>query len=399
MFLALLLAFVLILSQLDPSGKDLRLLFIFMSGSGTLTILSTYLLYRRGVMRWFNSLRWTLLATIVLTVVLIFVNVWLTAQLMFISRHDLILTTALLIFAGVIAIISLFFFSGVLIDRIHDLGKTAESLAGGNLGARLEIQGYDELAQLAETFNMMADALQAVDEQKRLLEKTRRDLIAWVSHDLRTPLAAIQAMNEAILDGVADDPDTINRYMLNTKKEIQHLSHLITDLFELAQLDIERLQMHVEPTNMTDLVSDALSSMSVRAAQEEITLCGKLPHDLPLVPIAHDKIQRVLYNLLDNALRHTPAGGTITLGASPRNGHLHMSVHNTGSYIAPEHLPHIFKSFYRGESSRAQQENGYRGTGLGLAIARGFIEAHGGKIWVESRIEAGTAFQFTLPLK
>ena len=218
-----------------------------MSGTGTVTSLLAYVAYQRDVMQWFSSLRWTLLATIVMTVLLIFFNVWLTFQLMLISTHDLILTTALLVFASVISVVSVFFVSSTIIERIHALSRAAERLAKGDLESRVDLQGNDELAGLSKTFNMMAMRLQEVDQQQRELEQTRRDLIAWASHDLRTPLAAIRAMNEAILDGVVRDKETVSRYLHTTQKEVQHLSRLIDDLFELTQLDTGRIHLECEP--------------------------------------------------------------------------------------------------------------------------------------------------------
>ena len=226
---AFLIAMLIIIPTLNPPEKDIQLLFIFMSGTGTITSGLAYFAYQRDVMQWFSSLRWTLLATIVMTVLLIFFNVWLTFQLMLISTHDLILTTALLVFASVISVVSVFFVSSTIIERIHALSRAAEGLAKGDLKSRVDLQGNDELAQLADTFNMMAKRLQEVDEQQRMLEQTRRDLIAWASHDLRTPLAAIRAMNEAILDGVVRDRETVGRYLRTTQKEVQHLSRLIDD--------------------------------------------------------------------------------------------------------------------------------------------------------------------------
>jgi signal transduction histidine kinase len=137
--------------------------------------------------------------------------------------------------------------------------------------------------------------------------------------------------------------------------------------------------------------------MSAQADAQQVKLSASLDPAGSVVNIAPDKIQRVLYNLLDNALQHTPPGGEVLLTAQPERGQVAISVHNTGSYITPDDLPHVFKSFYRGEQSRAQAENGRRGTGLGLAIVRGFIEAHGGSISVESQREEGTTFTFTLP--
>jgi signal transduction histidine kinase len=361
------------------------------------TVGGVYILYRRRLMQRFRSLRWTLLAIIALTVALIFVNVWVTAQLMFISEHDLVLTSGLLVFAGLIALTSVLYISGTLTDRIHELAVAAQRLARGELKTRLQVAGNDELAALARNFNEMAGALEAVDQQKRLLEQARRDLIAWVSHDLRTPLAAIRAMNEAVLDGIVTDAETQRRYQQTIGREVQHLSQLIDDLFAMAQLDTGRQTLHREPTSLRDLISDTLGGLSARAQQAGVRLRGEVAPDPLMAHVAPDKIQRVLYNLLDNALQHTPSGGTVTLTAGEGEGGLCVSVHNTGSYIAEFDLPHVFESFYRGEPSRRQADNGARGTGLGLAIARGFIQAHGGTITVESDPTRGTTFTFTLP--
>jgi signal transduction histidine kinase len=397
MLVALGLAFGLIWLNSDPQAKDIRLLAGFMLGTGLFTILGTHALYRYGFLNWFNSLRWTLLATIILTVLLLYVNVWLTAQLMFISNHDLILTTSLLIFAGVVAVMMVFFFSGVLIDRIHDLGQTAKQLANGDLTARLHLEGNDELTELARTFNRMADALQTVDEQKQALEKTRRDLIAWISHDLRTPLTALRAMNEAILDGVVSDPTTIDRYMRNSQKEIAHLNYLIADLFELAQLDAARLTIQPQPINLSQFIADSIEGLQARLQQQQITWQLMLGPEVLMVQVDPYKMQRVLDNLLENAIQHTPPQGCISLSVQPTPQQVVISLHNTGSYISPEHLPHIFSTFYRGESARAQSAEGQRGVGLGLAIARGFVEAQGGSISANSHPQTGTTFTVQLP--
>ncbi|MEO8609510.1 MAG: HAMP domain-containing sensor histidine kinase [Chloroflexota bacterium] len=394
---AIILAMMIIVPELEPPMGDLKLLFISMGSTGIATIAAIYFLYRRRAIQRFNSLRWTLLATIVLTVVLVFVNVFLTAKFMYISYHDLTLTTALLVFAGVIAIISANLISGVIIDRIQELAKAARQVAKGNLRTRIIAEGNDELTDLAKTFNDMAYALQTVDEQKRLLEQTRRDLIAWVSHDLRTPLASMRVMIEAMADGVVTDAQTVSRYHQNIQNEIQHLSHLIDDLFELAQLDTGKLTLERQTISLRDLISDTLGSMSVRAAQADVEISGTVDEAVSTACLAPDKIQRVLYNLLDNALHHTPPHGKVTLLAKQQNNTIRIAIHNTGSYINSADLPHIFTSFYRGERSRMQSKDGYRGTGLGLAIARGFVEAHGGSITVVSQPEKGTTFTINLP--
>jgi signal transduction histidine kinase len=394
---ALALAVLYIIYRLQPPTGDVRLLVVFMSGSGLLTVLLAYLLYRRGIVQWFPSMHWSLLTSVVITVALIFVNVWFTAQLMFISKHDLVLTIALLLYAGLTALLFGLFIVATLTSRIDKLAEAARRLAEGKLDTRLAVEGSDEIAKLAETFNWMASSLQKLDSQKRLVDRTRRTLIAGVSHDLRTPLTTMRVMVEAIADGVVTDPDTVARYVRSTLSELQHLSRLIDDLFEMAKLDAGQLELQFDMSSLNDLISDVLSSMSVQATQHHIRVDGCVNPDADLVYMAPDKIQRVIYNLLDNALSYTPPDGAVTINACRDGAHIRVDVHNTGSFIDPVHAPHVFESFYRGESSRVRGDDGRRGTGLGLAIARGFVEAHRGKIWVDSAPERGTTFSFTLP--
>ena len=401
---ASILALLIIMSALMPPSEDISFLLLFMAGTAIITVSLSYILYRQGLARWFRSLRWAILATVVLTVTLIFVNFWITARLMLIGYTDLALTTALLLFAGVTAITFGFFVSRTITDSIRDLAKTAEALAQGDLSARLEVRGNDEIARLAETFNWMASNLQEIDEQKRTIEQTRRNLIAWVSHDLRTPLTSMRVMIEALQDGVVSDPETVNRYLENTRAEIQHLSGLINDLFELAQIDVGHLNMYYVDASLCDLISDTIGTMTAQATQKQITLEGQVEQTIDPVQMAPDKIQRVLYNLLDNAIQHTPEKGEITLKAYLQNQNVRIDVHNTGSSIAQEEVPHIFSSFYRGEPSRVREmkhkenKSHNRGAGLGLAITKGFVEAHGGEIWLDTnKNNNGITFSFLLP--
>ena len=262
---------------------------------------------------------------------------------------------------------------------------------------RLAISGNDEIAQLADTFNDMARKLQEVEEKKRQLDASRRDLTAWVSHDLRTPLASMRVMIEAILDGVVDDDHTVQRYLDNCRAEIEHLSHLIDDLFELAQLDVGHLTLDLQQASIRDLISDTLGSMEAKAKLRGIQLVGEVADDIDLLQMAPDKMQRVLTNLVDNAVKYAGVGQRVTLSAWRNAGELRMDIHNSGAFIPPEVLPRLFESFYRGEGSRAREDDGDRGTGLGLAIARGFVEAHGGRIWAASSENAGTTFSLSLP--
>lgn len=383
--------------MLHAPTNDVLLLLLYLGSTGAISLIFSYLLYKLGLTSWFRSLRWALLAIILLTVALIFLNVWVTARLMFIQEHDLGLTTLLLIFAGICAVSFGFFISSALTERIMQLAKGAEQLATGDLSVRVKTKGNDELASLAVTFNEMAKRLQAAADQQRMLEQTRRDLVAWVSHDLRTPLTSIRVMIEALADGVVTDSDTVKRYLQTAQTEIQYLSLLINDLFELAQIDAGHSDLHLEPSSLRDLISDTLEAMHAQAEQRGVRLSGQVNAGVDPVLIAPDKVQRVLNNLVGNAIRHTPAGGSVVLQARRNSNQVEVAIRDTGEGINSEDLPHIFERFYRGEKSRSLDDQGARGAGLGLAIAKGLIEAHGGRIWVRSAPGKGSLFVFTLP--
>ena len=378
-------------------SEGLSTLLIFMTSIAVVSISGGYIAYRLRLVRWLRSLRWALLVVMILTVALIFVNVWFTAHLMFISEYDLGVTGLLLIFAGVIALIFGFFVSSAITESIREMAKAAEQVAQGKLDTRLEVRGNDELAEFAKTFNWMATSLQEVDEQKRRLDQERRDLIAYASHDLRTPVTSIRAMIEAMIDGVVSDAQTTDRYLHNMELEIEHLTRLIDNLFELAQLDAGHVKLDYQMASLRDLISDTLGSMSVRAQQQGIALSGEVDPGVDMLYIAPDKVQRILSNLLDNALRYTPQGGKVSLKATLEAENVKVIVRNSGTGMANLDLSQVFTRFYREERSRAQSKDGHRGAGLGLAITRGFVEAHGGKIWAETDPLEGVTFTFTLP--
>ena len=227
------------------------------------------------------------------------------------------------------------------------------------------------------------------------MEQSRRDLIAAVSHDLRTPLAAIRATIEAITDGVVTDEATITRYLRTMHDGTRELSRLIDDLFDLSRLDAGALALEHEPAALADLVSDTLERMRPQAAARDVVLTGFAAADLPLVPLDARFVGRVLANLVDNAVRHTPAGGRVEVAVYREGPAVRVEVRDTGEGIAPADLPHVFERFYRGEKSRSREHGG---AGLGLAICKGIVEAHGGRIWAEARSPQGTQVSFTLPI-
>jgi signal transduction histidine kinase len=327
--------------------------------------------------------------------VLTFFNVWLTARLMFASQHDLLLATVLLLFAGGMAMALGYFLSSALTDRIRLLDRAAKAVAAGDLDVRIPVRGADEMAMLARTFNQMAEQLQAVARQQRELEILRRDLIAWAGHDLQTPLASVQAVVEALADGMVDDAETAQRYLRTAQKDIRALSALIDDLFQMAQLDAGGLPLERAENSLSDLISDTLESFSELAVRQGIDLQGSVDAQVDPVNMDAQRIGRVLNNLVSNALQHTLAGGRVLVRASRKPGWVLVEVTDTGEGIRPEDLPFIFDRFYRGEKSRSRSTGG---AGLGLAIAKGIVEAHGGQIGVESG-SRGTRFYFKMPIK
>jgi signal transduction histidine kinase len=390
-FLAGLITFYTVM---QPPVADLRLMAFFLSITSLITLIASYFAYRLGWISRAPSLRWALFGTYFLSSVLTFVNVWLTARLMFFNDHDLLLGTVLLLFASGIAMILGYFFTETLAQRILLLSKTAREIRKGGLGARVEIEGRDEIAELGGAFNAMLEQLESAVRKQKELEALRRDLIAWVGHDLQTPLASIRAIVEALADEMVDDPETRRRYLRTAKRDILSLSNLIDDLFELAQLDAGGLTLDLQPNSLSDLLSDTLESFSALATERGVTLRGELEERIDAVPMDANRIGRVLNNLISNALRHTPPGGEVQLSARRAAGSVEVEVSDTGEGFSAEDLPHLFERFYRGEKSRSRATGG---VGLGLAIAKGFVEAHGGQIHAGLVPDGGARFVLTLP--
>jgi signal transduction histidine kinase len=377
-----------------PPAVEFQSMVLFLTITALISFVVVFLAYRLGWVRRTPSLKWTLVSSYVLASVLTFINVWVTARLMFINQHDLTLATILLIFAAGIAIALGYVLATALTDSIAALNRSATALAQGRLDTRVAVQGSDEMATLARSFNHMAAQLEEADRRQREAEQLRRNLIAWVGHDLRTPLASMRAIVEALDDGMVEDPATVQRYVTTVRRDIGALSLLIDDLFEMAQIDAGGLTLDRQSNALTDLISDTLESFSEAAHGRRIALAGRVaPGVDPLIFDAR-QLGRVLNNLFDNALRHTPEGGKVYVEARPRGREVLITVRDTGSGIAPGDVPFVFEQFYRGEKARSRATGG---SGLGLAIAKSIVEAHGGRIWVESKPGEGTIFAVALP--
>jgi len=394
--LPLILAMALFWVLLKPSMPDAALMLLLMGGTALVTAILAFLAYRLGWIHQAPAIRWTVMGGYAIASLLIFFNTWIIARLMFASEHDLQLATVLLFFASGIAISVGYFLSEAITDRINNLSSGFRKISQGNFTTQVKVEGRDEMASLASMFNEMSAQLNAAQQKQKELEGLRSDLIAWVGHDLRTPMASIRAILEALADGMVDDPATIQRYLQTAQKDICSLSYLIDDLFELSQIDAGGLKLDIQESSISDLVSDTIESFSKLAEEEGIRISGQVNDEIRLVPMDMQKIGRVFSNLISNAIRHTPVGGSVKIAVEKVGDFLQIKICDSGEGISAEDLPHIFERFYRGEKSRNRTTGG---SGLGLAISKGIVEAHGGKIEVKSAEEIGTCFVITLPLE
>jgi len=334
------------------------------------------------LLRLLPSLRLQIASLALLTVVLPLAVVLVSGWVMFHMGDDvkILAVAAASACAAVGAALALAREIGRNVDRLR---AASAELAGGNLAARAPTDGPVELAELGSAFNAMAQHLGELFD-------ARRELVAMASHDLRTPVASISVMLEAIADGVA----TVDEYLPALRDHTRRLARLIDEMFELARLDAGALAIERRATKLAPLIDGCLRGIEADARAKNIRLERRLPASVEATcDGAH--VERILYNLLTNALRHTPADGAIAVAAADRSDEVQISVEDTGDGVAVGAEGRVFDRFWRGDRARTAAPG--EGAGLGLAIARALVEAQGGRIWLERRDGGGTRFSFTLP--
>jgi signal transduction histidine kinase len=264
------------------------------------------------------------------------------------------------------------------------MAQAARQMETGDYSKRVHTTSRDEVGQLATAFNRMSAELES-------LERLRRELVANVSHELKTPISALRAHLENLLDGVEEpDPETL-QVMLS---QSERLSRLVDQLLDLSRLESGELTLRREGVPLRRLVAEVLSEVEVVRSGREVRVEDRVPDDIPAVFADRERLHQVLFNLLDNAVRLTPPGGEVVVSAHGVDGRCEVSVADTGPGIPAEHLPRLFERFYRVDPARARDDGG---TGIGLAIARSVVEAHGGTIRADSRPGIGSVFSFDLP--
>ena len=387
--------FVLIVMR--PAREELPVFGVLLATPVVLATTGAWLSSLSMWWRRFRSVAFALLVAYGMGAVLIWLTLRITAQLMFLSDHDAGLAEMIVLYATAISVVFGYFVTSSLRRGIYDITQAAQQVQDGNLLAKANDEGGDELSQLARQFNLMTHTLRDVRDHERQLEIARRDWIAWVSHDLRTPLTSIRARTEALTDGVVTDPVETRDYLIAIKRDVEGLSTLTNDLFELATIEAGGLKLEIMPCALSDIVSDTITSLQVVARDKSVTLTGSVDANVDPVKLSPQHIQRVLNNLVSNALKHTTVGG-VHVNAVREGLTTRVTVADTGAGIEEVDLQQVFDRFYRGEQARTRASSGLQtGMGLGLAIAKAFVDAHGGVIGISSKPGSGTQVWFTLP--
>ncbi|MBN1641945.1 MAG: HAMP domain-containing histidine kinase [Anaerolineae bacterium] len=300
--------------------------------------------------------------------------------------------------------------SGIIVSRslgrrLAPLEETARKMANGDLALRIEDTSPDEIGRVGQAFNQMAeqlqDSLQALEAEKGQVEallSARRDLVANISHDLRTPIASLAAH----LETLSEHPERLDAYLPILSDETVRVAGLIGDLFELSRLDARELGLQLSPIALSEVIDKVVTTYRGLAwERRRIALEAHLPDALPMVRADAQRVEQVLVNLVANGMRFTPEGGHIAIEAEEQTDAVEVRVIDTGIGIPPEDLPHVFERSYRGDRARTLPQPSDRlgsGSGLGLAIVKGLVEAMGGTVDAASVPGEGTCVRFRLPL-
>jgi signal transduction histidine kinase len=355
------------------------LTFVLLAPLGCASVLASgWVLRRRTGLRRQAALMGAIAAVQALATIGLFV------ALMFVSSHDAFFTVLATAYCALLALWAGRLLSRRVLGDVRAVGAGLDAVGEGRRDVQLAVAGDDEVARLARQVEAMVGRLART-------EAARNDLVAAVSHDLRTPITSLRLLVEALDDGIVDESDR-RAYLAKLRTHVGALAALIDDLFELSRLQAGELRWSMERVRLPELVQETVEAMR---RDNVARLVVDVPGDLEPARAAPEQIQRVLFNLIQNAIRHTPADGSVTVRAALAAEGVQVEVADTGSGVADSDREHIFEAFFQGGGEGAARTNG--SAGLGLAISRAIVEAHGGRIWLEPSV-GGTSVRFTLPV-
>jgi signal transduction histidine kinase len=314
--------------------------------------------------------------------------------LMVISDHDAVLVAGIVLGAGAVAVVAAKLIADGMLRDVAAIRDGLDAVGRGERAVRIETAVSDELSELATAANAMIEQLQAEETARDHSEAARRNLVAAVSHDLRTPITSLRLLAAAVEDDIVEG-ETRRAYLRRMRTHIDALSALIDDLFELSRLEAGDIGWSLERVPLAELVGETIEAMRVQAEAKGVAVLAEISDPLLPARANPEKVQRVLFNLIQNAIRHTPADGSVVVRAVPVEDRIEVEVADDGDGIAPEEREHVFTAFYRGSGAGAARCG--EEAGLGLAVSRAIVEAHGGHIWL-AETAVGTRVRFSLPV-
>ncbi|PZS10273.1 MAG: hypothetical protein DLM64_08970 [Solirubrobacterales bacterium] len=330
--------------------------------------------------------------TIAIVVAPVLVALVVVGLLMVVSGHAAVLVAAIVVIAGVLAVAAARLLAGGILRDVQAIRDGLAAVGRGQRDVEIETAADDELAELARAANVMIAQLRAEQTASDRSDSARRSLVVAVSHDLRTPITSLCLLAEAVEDEIVDG-EMRRSYLKRMRTHIHALSALIDDLFELSRLEAGDIHWSLEQVQLDVLVGETVDAMRVQAEAKGVSVSAQIPAIAGVARANPEKLQRVLFNLIQNAIRHTPADGSVVVRAEPVANRIEIEVADSGDGIAAEERERVFSAFYRGGAGAARTE---AGAGLGLAVSRAIIEAHGGRIWLADAA-AGTCVRFSLP--
>jgi signal transduction histidine kinase len=340
-----------------------------------------------------GSLRRQFALVVAIVVAPVLVAVIVGDALMVVSGRGVVLVAGIVAAAGLAAAIAARLVVGGIVGDVQAIRRGLMAVGRGQRQVTIETSARDELAELAAAANAMIYQLREEEARRDQSDAARRNLIAAVSHDLRTPITSLRLLADAVGDDIVEDAETRRGYLRRMGTHIDALGGLIDDLFELSRLEAGDISWSIEQVPLHELVSETVEAMRVQAEAKGVAVLAQVPATMRPARANPEKLQRVLFNLIQNAIRHTPADGSVVVRAEPVAAGIEFEVADTGDGIAPEERERVFTAFYRGGTDAARTNPG---AGLGLAVSRAIVEAHGGRIWLADAA-VGTRVRFVLP--